>query len=989
MCTCSYNLKIYSSKLIYFFFISDYDRSHLASNSIKGSNFNRSTVLMDGKGTDIKSVKNYYSHNNENPRVKSPTERESIALLHNVVPIQRKLDQNYEAEQNSTVKSFDNDSVIQIGYGVPSEGYKYLNKNMDPVRENDKTLKLELNDTASLQPSVEKPSEGVINSFYREDTSHDEQSSLESVTLGSPVLHTLSIQELFDQFFGRQKTNIPKVPAETSFEPKRNNSKQPSSIVEINDVHDDIPESTTMKISTINVQTTENAGKESNQDSTVNSETEDLKTHSYTSNDYLLTNNDSFSWLTNTKITEIPDMTTLQGKPENFPSSLFSTTEIKSTGDFHTHIGTESTYPIFISTSNRNSEKDQSETDSYGEVKASTGRESFDNQGNMDTSPSSHVYTTIDDSFNLKSDSVPQTHPVFTITDSRDIYNHETKQTQHTSPDYSTTKAALIEELKSHTQTRPIVFIYDMKNLPGKIPTTQKTTQAIPSVHDTTMLSFTDETKDTSDAQTSLLDETTKILIADNSDDQTDTSEISSSVEDLYHVLKNHEEILSVTPVHITTRNQNNLGITDTHQPEIHIFDTTRHVNQEEEIMPSSSPVLFFTTTKHANNYDRTETVLPSIQTTSKQNANNVDQTRIQLPPPSTSSINQYSIDEKQTLMPLTFTTKNSFENRDHLSDINTDSQPTHNTETTMNINSGKKTEVQNISSLLPSTKHPQDTIENEKTLNTDQNTDILLTSPFVSKNEWLSKTENYSPTEANLRTTKTSDIDYSVDIASDLEEIKTQKDTSTTESSKLSTRINSKLPSFNYGEKINQKENNVSISNFPVLTDSFIKTYLPVEGRDNLSENDKNDFTNIGSIYLGAPLAVGTDSRKDINDGKPKITQSDGVIFLDPKFTDIDTKVDFDSKKAVQTDGLSANAGSMEKTEKELNNSERKKGPRNQDQSKGFTIIPFVAEDAVRGHLGKLNDTLQLQQGVTEGLPDIVSGKQRDKHDQSVLLIS
>ncbi|KAF8785226.1 hypothetical protein HNY73_010798 [Argiope bruennichi] len=220
----------------------------------------------------------------------------------------------------------------------------------------------------------------------------------------------------------------------------------------------------------------------------------------------------------------------------------------------------------------------------------------------------------------------------------------------------------------------------------------------------------------------------------------------------------------------------------------------------------------------------------------------------------------------------------------------------------------------------------------------------------------------------------------HSTNYDSTFSEGNTFSQTSTRQTTKLPSRINSKLPSSYNGN------DSVLHSNTPLVEDSLINLYLPAEGRDG----DLNDFTNVGTIHLGAPLSVeATELRRDSSSLRNKLTESGGVIFMDPKYTDINpnlpteipsksteinSKQDESSSTSIERSPITP----IEKSDNHVN--DRKKGPRIQDAfnqtnpGQDYKIIPFVAEDAIRGKFGKINNTFHVLSDTTQSAPDMVS---------------
>lgn len=254
-----------------------------------------------------------------------------------------------------------------------------------------------------------------------------------------------------------------------------------------------------------------------------------------------------------------------------------------------------------------------------------------------------------------------------------------------------------------------------------------------------------------------------------------------------------------------------------------------------------------------------------------------------------------------------------------------------------------------------------------------------------------------YTITPVTVSSTKTTSEDTNFSSS----KITTKDLPETTQTTKSSIRINSKLPLAS--QKDNFKDTDTGINDY--LDDAFLDSYLPALARDDYfpeeDENDDEDFTNVGSIHLGAPLSVeATETRRDPANLRNKITESGGVIFMDPKYTDIrpDVPTTQNQPKPTETNPLKdASSGGftgysipIRRADVDIDyiKPDPKKGPRIQDAynqtnaGQNFKVIPFVAEDAIRGLHGKINGTYHLiPLASTEGPPDIVSGTSGNSH--------
>lgn len=929
-------------------------------------------------------MKSYYISNTEDVRVKATNNRESMALLHNVIPVHRRLDENPHYELNSTEKSVNEEIPVYIGQRASAKANRDDNSNdEDHIRENDKTLDLELNDAPLITDysAEERTLDRISEKSDHLIIPHYVSSTVETVSLGSPEIHTLSIQQLFDQFF-RRNISASKVPGEIHFEPKRNNSKQPSSIVDIYEPEKGESEFPTTEASNANLQTTVKVNNVSNDDTTINTEIKDLQSDLFTSNyetsklTDLVSDNvrDRATAITNTDIFSETTSAANEERTENkFLSTLFPTLESKKDEDFQSRTDTESTYPLFITTK-KDSEEIQDDINPHSVLSAFTASEDHGTQDDLETSFSSQIFTTLENLFNLKFNSVPPTQPSSKSPFTRDIYNEDQKQTSNTPPVYPTTKAALIDELKLQTQTRPVVLIYD---------TTPKMHSESPRTSlyfDATQHSFTDEPKKFSETNpTPLMYDTTKTISDGTSSIQTEAKfslPSYTTYKHSYNNLKDDEHSHLSSPVYTSMKNEDNNEKTETTQFTTNFASTLKNIRNESPSETDTYPTGFTETTKNINNEGQAETFSPSLffMTTKHEGLDHTGilstllhssatKTETQSSPLTTRTVNEHHIKlETQTSIPFVPSTD--------------DSKSTANKfETQVDLRNTERPdtgsfEIQTNPSTVTNTKY-QNNIDYQK-----QNI-----STTISEDKRYDNLESQTSLETTAPTKKVQDKDSSVTTVTP--KITSQKHPTATESTQISTRINSKLPSFNYIKNVDEKTNTSFYPRYPVLADSVVKAYLPAEGRDD-EPKKKEDFANVGSIYLGAPLAVrGTDSRKDYDYGKPKITRSGGVIFLDPKYTDIDAADNIENRETIHKDQTEANAqkSTSVKADKVFSNSERKKEPRNQDAltaAQGHKIIPFVAEDAIRGQLAKYNDTLALKPDTAEEIhPDMVTGKQ------------
>ncbi|KFM56948.1 Kielin/chordin-like protein, partial [Stegodyphus mimosarum] len=258
---------------------------------------------------------------------------------------------------------------------------------------------------------------------------------------------------------------------------------------------------------------------------------------------------------------------------------------------------------------------------------------------------------------------------------------------------------------------------------------------------------------------------------------------------------------------------------------------------------------------------------------------------------------------------------------------------------------------------------------------------DLAFTTLSTTKNTNLLNVDEHFPTLSTLAA--------ETSAATALEEstiMKLEGSTVMDSEEKFPNRMNNEPPSLL--ENTNDKNDSSSYSSSPVANDSVTNLYLPLEMRDFNPEEGMSDFMNIGSIYLGAPMSVAglekkIDMRHDnINDDK--ITEGDGVLFMDPKYSDINPIIREEIDHLIlEGKGKMENASSNPYTPTEASDSEtghydKRKEPRIQDAlnlsvaGQGYKIIPFVAKDAIRGQFG--NNTLIINKETTQGLPDIVS---------------
>ncbi|KAG8189669.1 hypothetical protein JTE90_022484 [Oedothorax gibbosus] len=304
------------------------------------------------------------------------------------------------------------------------------------------------------------------------------------------------------------------------------------------------------------------------------------------------------------------------------------------------------------------------------------------------------------------------------------------------------------------------------------------------------------------------------------------------------------------------------------------------------------------------------------------------------------------------------------------------------------------ETKVSNNDTYLPNYK-----THNKVVAQQYSTSDLTSTSaPVIGKNNMVSSSTDVKVTHPDttfsmppitVSSTKTtlrdSNFSSTTSTTKDLPEITT----------KTSSRINSKLPSAT--QKGEFKDTGMNINDY--LDDAFLDSYLPALVReddfiDDDVEDDDEDFTNVGSIHLGAPLSVeATETRRDPANLRNKITESGGVIFLDSKYTDIhpDLPIRPNNPKPnernpiedASSGGFTGYSIPIRRADVDMDyiKPDPKKGPRIQDvynqtnAGQNFKVIPFVAEDAIRGLNGKVNGTYHLiPLETTEGPPDIVS---------------
>lgn len=286
----------------------------------------------------------------------------------------------------------------------------------------------------------------------------------------------------------------------------------------------------------------------------------------------------------------------------------------------------------------------------------------------------------------------------------------------------------------------------------------------------------------------------------------------------------------------------------------------------------------------------------------------------------------------------------------------------------------------------------------------TKQSTHLDVTSTTTSENEQIGlKSSSEHIKDADLSTTypipkPTAFSIENVDSKTTLGDqyfssstSTTKAEADTTQTAKASNRINSKLPLSSQKDKLKD----IIVNANEYSDDTLLDLYLPALARDGDSDipDDHDDFTNVGSIHLGVPLSVAaTENRRDPANLRNKITESGGVIFMDPKYTDIrpDVPTTQNQPKPTETNPIrdtfsgefTGYSMPIERADVDYTKHDLKKGPRIQDTDnhtnagQEFKIIPFVAEDAIRGIHGKVNGTFHLVPlATTEGPPDIVSG--------------
>lgn len=286
----------------------------------------------------------------------------------------------------------------------------------------------------------------------------------------------------------------------------------------------------------------------------------------------------------------------------------------------------------------------------------------------------------------------------------------------------------------------------------------------------------------------------------------------------------------------------------------------------------------------------------------------------------------------------------------------------------------------------------------------TQQSTDLDITSTTTPENEQIGlksssahiKDEDHYTTYSIPKPTvfSTENVDSKTTLGDQYfsSSTSTTKDSAeTTQTEKASNRINSKLPLSSQKDK----PKDIIVNANEYSDDTLLDLYLPALARDSDSDipDDHDDFTNVGSIHLGVPLSVAaTENRRDPANLRNKITESGGVIFMDPKYTDIrpDVPTTQNQPKPTETNPIrdtfsgefTGYSMPIERADVDYTKHDLKKGPRIQDTynhtnaGQEFKIIPFVAEDAIRGIHGKVNGTFHLVPiASTEGPPDIVSG--------------
>lgn len=906
-----------------------------------------SAPSSDFKGSDIKSVKNYFASSDEEPRMKTANDQESIALLHNVIPVHRRMDENVVQERNSTLKDVD-EVPIHVDGSASTKVYEDSKIISDHVRENDKTLNLEHNDTSEDVPySAEDRAFEDIEFSDHAFKPDDESYSTELVSVGSPEVHTLSIQELFNQFFSKHQINSSKIPDNATLEPKRNNSKQPSSIVEINDSELDIPSSTEINTTPTEFTTIPEIKE------IANTETNDLKTNLFVSSHEPPMNTTSSAVdyssvqetfaLNNTNVNQNTSSFN-QGETVSETTSLeISTSENHSNEDFHSRTDTEPIFPVFWSSTQENYENSQDEISTLSTTPSFTTKDELSSQDPLETS-SSEIFTTISDLLSLKFRTIRPTNPTFPYVNTRVLHTGLPKQTHFTPPIYTTTKNPLIQGLNIQTEPRPVVFIYDTTRSLFNEPKTHPQTQTTPLIFDTSKNAFNDDPKQYTETNSeSLWFKTTRDILTD-AEKQTNIPSTYFTPEILLSELKKQSELHSISQGNIDTKNFHDEVQTKTPSISAH-FTTTGELKNDDQTK-TQPPLFLISTTKNVNNKLEIKTESSPVSSTNIYENDSKLITESELP------------DAISTLMS---TKKANYDN----SPVQTDSRtsPPMFTTTKNTISEAKSTAEIQVSPVFITEEN-----QNDKKFQ-DQTDPTIETFASNTNNEYNSEKEEIAETTFLTEIKE----DHPTTASFLLDNTNGEKKPGSTESSKLPNRINSKLPSFNYIEKENQNET-ILYPRIPI-TDSVVNVYLPTDIRSNNS-SERDDFGNIGSIYIGAPLSVGgSDSPKDLRKEKPKITHSGGVIFMDPKYTDIAAATNFEKQQTRKQ-------SSPDKMDKEVGNHERKKGPRIQDSynqpstGPGYKIIPFVAEDAVRGQFGKLNASQVLtQSGSTEGVPDMVSG--------------
>ncbi|GFQ77410.1 VWFC domain-containing protein [Trichonephila clavata] len=260
-----------------------------------------------------------------------------------------------------------------------------------------------------------------------------------------------------------------------------------------------------------------------------------------------------------------------------------------------------------------------------------------------------------------------------------------------------------------------------------------------------------------------------------------------------------------------------------------------------------------------------------------------------------------------------------------------------------------------------------------DETISQNESSRYIITGTknnrIYSKSKATSNTPIWHGTES--LTTENSSIDTTLDSST------------STQNTKAPNRINNKVPG-DYNKTTG--EDSVLNSTYPLVEESLVNLYLPSEGRND----DSNDFTNVGAIHLGAPLSVeATELRRDPANLRNKITESGGVIFMDPKYTDIAPNqqtenlaqpTEISSIQNMSSDSTESSMAPIKRMDTNYGHYDRKKGPRIQDAynqtnpGQDYKIIPFVAEDAIRGKFGKVNNTFHVIPDSTQSVPDMVS---------------